>query len=67
MLTLYEHPFALYCQKVYGMLETQLAAHEFLAGDHFTIADCAAAPLRLHLAEVEDQRVVGQFGVLAGL
>jgi glutathione S-transferase len=29
---------------VYGMLETQLAAHEFLAGDSFTIADCAAAP-----------------------
>jgi glutathione S-transferase len=28
----------------YGMLETQLAAHEFLAGDTFTIADCAAAP-----------------------
>ena len=74
MLTLYEHPFALYCQKVfvalneqgvaynileeqrdfahargrldmvYGMLETQLTQHEFLAGDAFTIADCAAAP-----------------------
>jgi glutathione S-transferase len=29
---------------VYGMLETQLGAHEFLAGDRFTIADCAAAP-----------------------
>jgi glutathione S-transferase len=29
---------------VYGMLETQLAAHEFLAGESFTIADCAAAP-----------------------
>jgi glutathione S-transferase len=28
----------------YGMLEAQLAAHEFLAGDSFTIADCAAAP-----------------------
>lgn len=28
----------------YGMLETQLADHEFLAGDTFTIADCAAAP-----------------------
>jgi glutathione S-transferase len=28
----------------YGMLESQLAAHEFLAGDSFTIADCAAAP-----------------------
>jgi glutathione S-transferase len=28
----------------YGMLETQLGAHEFLAGDAFTIADCAAAP-----------------------
>jgi glutathione S-transferase len=28
----------------YGMLETQLAANELLAGDRFTIADCAAAP-----------------------
>ena len=28
----------------YGMLETQLAANEFLAGDTLTIADCAAAP-----------------------
>jgi glutathione S-transferase len=28
----------------YGMLETQLAANELLAGPHFTIADCAAAP-----------------------
>lgn len=28
----------------YGMLETQLAGREFLAGDAFTIADCAAAP-----------------------
>jgi glutathione S-transferase len=28
----------------YGMLETQLAAHEFLADDTFTIAECAAAP-----------------------
>jgi glutathione S-transferase len=28
----------------YAMLETQLAAHEFLAGDTFTIADCAAGP-----------------------
>ena len=29
---------------VYGMLETQLTQYEFLAGDSFTIADCAAAP-----------------------
>jgi glutathione S-transferase len=28
----------------YGMLESQLAALEFLAGDTFTIADCAAGP-----------------------
>jgi glutathione S-transferase len=28
----------------YGMLEAQLAQHEFVAGDAFTIADCAAAP-----------------------
>ncbi len=28
----------------YGMLESQLAKHEFVAGDAFTIGDCAAAP-----------------------
>jgi glutathione S-transferase len=28
----------------YGMLEAQLATNEFLAGDAFTIADCAAGP-----------------------
>jgi glutathione S-transferase len=28
----------------YAMLESQLAAHEFLAGRALTIADCAAAP-----------------------
>jgi glutathione S-transferase len=31
-------------EMVYGMLEAQLAGNEFLAGDTFTIADCAAAP-----------------------
>lgn len=31
-------------EMAYGMLETQLAGREFLAGDTFTIADCAAAP-----------------------
>jgi glutathione S-transferase len=31
-------------EMAYGMLETRLAAHEFLAGETFTIADCAAAP-----------------------
>lgn len=31
-------------EMVYGMLEAQLAANELLAGDAFTIADCAAAP-----------------------
>ncbi len=31
-------------EMAYGMLETQLAENEFLAGDAFTIADCAAAP-----------------------
>ena len=31
-------------EMAYGMLETQLAAREFLAGDMFTIADCAAGP-----------------------
>jgi glutathione S-transferase len=28
----------------YGMLESQLAGHEFLGGETFTIADCAAGP-----------------------
>lgn len=28
----------------YGMIETQLTTTELLAGDRFTIADCAAAP-----------------------
>jgi glutathione S-transferase len=28
----------------YRLLEAQLATNELLAGDHFTIADCAAAP-----------------------
>jgi glutathione S-transferase len=31
-------------EMAYGMLESRLAAHEFPAGDQFTIADCAAAP-----------------------
>jgi glutathione S-transferase len=31
-------------EMAYGMLESQLTQHEFLAGDAFTIADCAAAP-----------------------
>jgi glutathione S-transferase len=31
-------------EMAYGMLESQLAAHELLGGDTFTIADCAAAP-----------------------
>jgi glutathione S-transferase len=29
---------------IYGMLDARLAEHEFLAGDTFTIAECAAAP-----------------------
>ena len=31
-------------EMAYGMAEAQLARREFLAGDAFTIADCAAAP-----------------------
>jgi len=31
-------------EMAYGMFERQLGAREFLAGDSFTIADCAAAP-----------------------
>lgn len=29
---------------VYGVVETQLGAREFIAGDSFTMTDCAAAP-----------------------
>lgn len=28
----------------YGVVETQLGSREFAVGDHFTMADCAAAP-----------------------
>ena len=31
-------------EMAYGMLEAQLGSSEFLAGEAFTIADCAAAP-----------------------
>jgi glutathione S-transferase len=31
-------------EMAFGMLERRLAEHEFLAGDAFTVADCAAAP-----------------------
>jgi glutathione S-transferase len=31
-------------EMAYGMIEAQLGANEFLVGDAFTIADCAAAP-----------------------
>jgi len=31
-------------EMAYGMLDARLAGHEFLAGDVFTIADCAAGP-----------------------
>jgi glutathione S-transferase len=31
-------------EMAYGMLESQLTVNELLAGDAFTIADCAAAP-----------------------
>ncbi len=45
---------------IYGMLETQLGQHEFLAGETFTIADCAAAPglfyaLAIHPWEEHEQ------------
>jgi glutathione S-transferase len=55
----------------YGMLETQLAAHEFLAGDTFTIADCAAAPglffaLAIHpWSEGAHPRLTGYYRALA--
>lgn len=29
---------------IYGVIETQLGAREFIVGDSFTLADCAAAP-----------------------
>src|ERR1700760_4161776 len=31
-------------EMAYGMLESRLPEHEFLAGETFTLADCAAAP-----------------------
>jgi len=55
----------------YGMLETQLAQHEFLAGDTFTIADCAAAPglfyaLAIHAwSEDEHPRLTRYYRALA--
>jgi glutathione S-transferase len=55
----------------YGMLESQLAALEFLAGDTFTIADCAAGPglfyaLAIHPWEEGTQpRLTGYYRALA--
>ena len=55
----------------YGMLESQLAAHEFLAGATFTIADCAAAPglfyaLAIHpWDEGSHPRLTGYYRALA--
>jgi glutathione S-transferase len=37
--------------RVYEVLERQLAGHAWLAGDRFTLADCAAAPA-LHYARL---------------
>lgn len=37
-----EHQAALH--KIYGLLETRLAGRTWAAGDHLTLADCAAAP-----------------------
>ena len=37
----------------YGMLETQLTQHEFLSGDTFTIADCAAAPALFYALAIQ--------------
>lgn len=55
----------------YAMLESQLAAHEFLAGRAFTIADCAAAPglfyaLAVHpWDEATHPRLTGYYRALA--
>jgi glutathione S-transferase len=55
----------------YGMLEAQLAVTEFLAGDRFTIADCAAAPglfyaLAIHpWDEDRHPRITGYYRALA--
>ena len=55
----------------YGMLEARLAEHEFLAGDVFTIADCAAAPglfyaLAIHpWDEARHPRLTGYYRRLA--
>jgi glutathione S-transferase len=56
----------------YGMLEAQLADHEFLAGDAFTIAECAAAPglfyaLAIHpWSESAHPSLTGYYRALAG-
>jgi glutathione S-transferase len=41
---------------VYGMLEAQLAGRRFLAGEDFTIADCAAAPALFYALAVHPWR-----------
>jgi glutathione S-transferase len=58
-------------EMAYGMLEAQLAQHEFLAGDTFTIAGCAAAPglfyaLAIHPWDAGTHpRLVRYYGALA--
>jgi glutathione S-transferase len=55
----------------YGMLESQLAEHQFLAGAKFTIADCAPAPglfyaLAIHpWDEAAHPRLTRYYGTLA--
>ena len=58
-------------EMAYGMLEEQLADHEFLAGATFSIADCAAAPglfyaLAIHpWSEQGHPRLTGYYRALA--
>ena len=40
---------------IYGMLDAQLTEHEFLAGDAFTIAECAAVAVKAMVEAGEDE------------
>lgn len=53
----------------YGMLETRLADREWAAGDHFSMADCAAAPSLFYATtlvpfDASQQRLAAYFGRL---
>lgn len=41
-------------RKAYGMIERQLAGQEWICGEHFSMADCAAAPALFYAATLAD-------------